>query len=258
MDVAGQKVPIDVETLEKAVHTNFLQFSAEFIVRAGVAIVPGGFELNSAELRSVQAQEATSFIRIGKLMAECREASRGAADGIAATIARSRNDSLTISIAERAKNWIPNLPTAADCYTAVSKYQDELLEIRRAAFAARIIRQNSRLFSAAACANILDRLEGSAAASIDRIACSTLEVPSSLVIDPDAGSSLGAQLKLEGVARTERISSFISRFDVIAGRALGHLSWFTIFALPAGETDRDANAIPPADTSRPASGTCLC
>ena len=194
--------PLDAATFDKAVLTSFNHFAAFEIRRTGVAIKPATFELETTDLAEIQACRVASEQRFRGLMASCRNASVGASARIAA---------------------IPQLESVGKCYRTMSGFQDDLIEIRRRIFTAQIVRNNSRLFRAAACANLLEELESTAVSKIEAIVAATTDVATPLVLDIRAAPTVGAQLRMNDLPRTERIASFVSRFDAIAARALGEL-----------------------------------
>lgn len=140
-----------------------------------------------------------------------------------------------IPVQENRQIPIPDLDASWRSYGNLSLCQPEILEIRRRICAARIVRQNARFFSAAACANLLEDLEQEALSKIDQIANRCSDTPSAISFDDRLPATVSAQLRVTDGSATERIDAFLSRFEALSTRTLAHLAWFTIKACPLPE-----------------------
>jgi hypothetical protein len=95
-----------------------------------------------------------------------------------------------------------------------------------------MLRGNARLIPAAACANALSELGSRAMVQIEEILTATAGIAATVIRNPAASATLGAQLESNAQSNEDQIEEFIGRFDAIAARNLGQLAWLTVSSLP--------------------------
>jgi Zn-dependent protease with chaperone function len=204
---------LEVETgaFTAAFETSALHFAALVIAQTGTKINPASFRLPDADVATVRRGEAASARDLRDMLDEYRQSTKFLAERIETTTARLL------------KTPVPDLEAAWRCYGALSRCQDDLIEVQRCLAAMQIVRGNAQVFPAAICANLLDDLERNAQARMKRIIDQTAESPAVIVFDPRSPATLGAQLTL-----AEDIQSFLSRAEALSTRALGQLAWFVL------------------------------
>ena len=201
----GTPKPEDFDALERR---NLLQYAALRIARCGVRINPQSFELHSGDLESIRAEEAASRRKWNVLKGQLQASAWRARE----RLRRVRGAASTLEF-----------ETAWTTYETLSRYQAEFDEIRHLRAAEAIARENTAVFPAAACANLLEELSDSATAGIGRILADTGEIATSVVLDPRRPATFGGQLIAETEAVGEKVDIFLDRAASMASRALGQL-----------------------------------
>ena len=203
------------EEFDRLERRNLLHYAALRIAQCGVSVNPESFELQTGNIEGIEAGEAASRREWSRLKEQLRAATWRA---------RERLQRVREAAAP------PGLDAAWTTYEALSRYQAEFDEIRRLGAAAAIARENARLFSAAACANLLEELSESANAAMARILANTGEIAASVILDPQRPATLSGQLTPPAEEPGEKVSIFLDRAALMASRALGQLCWRVVKA----------------------------
>lgn len=200
---------LDREAYARAVETNLLHFAGLVIRSNGVRVNAPTFRLSETDVVGIRAQEAASR----RYLEELRAAFNAYARPVAEEMERA---------VERGRGLTPGAERAWACSAALAQCREELDEIRRLWSAHGVVRENGRLFQTAACANILEDLDGRMRGLMEGIRKATAEVPASVILDPRAEGTVGAQL---GAHDAE---VFLRRSEVLASVALSHLAWWVL------------------------------
>lgn len=223
-------VVFDAAAYDYAARMNLNHFAALAIAQCGIKIQAASFQLDVTELAAIRAEEALSSRNLSNMAEEFRLAAQSIGERIAAVVARFESDDLTINLDAHWRGPIPDFKPGYLTYLALSRCQDELMEVRRHVFAMQIVKANARLFPTAVCANLLENLGRQARVQIDRVVERSGSVPSVVVFDPDHPATVGSQLAALADPSHEDMETFLARADVLAARSLGQLAWFTISA----------------------------
>jgi hypothetical protein len=197
--------PDEFNALERR---NLLHYAALRIAQRAVHIKPESFELPAGDVETIRMQEAASRREWNALQQQLRAATWRVRE-------RLRRVRDAVSISEFDAAWMT--------YEILARYQAELDEIRRLRAAEAIVRENTAVFPAAVCANLLEELSESANAGIARILGDIGEIATSVILDPRRPATFAGQLTAEIEAAGEKVSIFLDRAAAIASRALGQL-----------------------------------
>jgi Zn-dependent protease with chaperone function len=240
-------IELKTAPFESAFDMSMLHFAALTIKQAGRSVKPESFRLNAADLQSIREEESLSTHNLTEAIAEYNQQTKSVAERIETTTARLLKGELGVAVRQDLGLPIPDLVAAWHSYGALSGRRAGLLDIRRRMCALRIVRQNARLFPAADCANLIDRLEAEVLTGMEDIVEGTAAVPASVIFDGRAAATLGAQLTVAKESKTERIETFMARVDTTAARALSHLAWYTVSACPPPQGGPAACLVTPGD-----------
>ena len=219
----------DHEAFANALNTSVLRYAALQIVEAGVRVKPESFCLQATDLDSVRRAESAAARRLEEVFAELNRAAEPVAARIETTIARLLKGELVIVVAGSHVLELPQAKWSWECYSALSYSLEAVAGVRRRLQALRNIRSNLKLFRAAECANLLERLESEALGMIEAVAVRAAEAPS-VVTFHEGAPTLQAQLIAPQGSAEERIEVFLSRFETLAARSLAQLAWLAKYA----------------------------
>ncbi len=233
-------------------HKHLNHHSALCIRRAGIPVKPASFQLESAQLDSIQIEESQSMTDLRFAMLAAQASRRNVAEQIEATLFR-----VLASVTTGEKILLPDhahpLPietalNAWECYVALSSFQTHFLDLRRYCAAAWNIRVNQRFFSKSAYELALRQLEKQAQAKVTEILAATRHVPNIMCGPSGMRPTLASQLSVTATADPQAdafhsIRAFLDRADLLAVRCLGELAWMTqtVTACPAGEAGAQQN-----------------
>jgi len=243
---------LDAAAYDSAVQTNLLHFAALIVAQAGVRVNPQSFRLPDADLETIRNQESTTTDNLNLANEQKREATRHIASRIESTIAQLMSGEMGVAIPLNREAIIPDIRAAWQSYGVLSNLEDEIMEIRHYSFALQIVRENAKLFPAAACANLIEDLETRALSTIDHVLAKCAVTPTTVQFDPRLPATVRCQLESECESRSERIQLFLARVEVIAARTLGQLAWLTVSAtqIRKSEPTESARQEPLSEPSR--------